>query len=124
LHEDAKSDLRKLCVDDPKNGGRVLAFIQQLQADPFLIDKLTTHDFGPEAGFRANIKKILSFWNKGKDLWRLKISDVDKPYRIIYAYIPKSREIYILGVVHRSFDYDHNHPATQRILAAYDEISS
>jgi mRNA-degrading endonuclease RelE of RelBE toxin-antitoxin system len=122
LHEDAKADLRDLVAKDRKTGTRILAFIEQLGKDPNLRDRLTTHDFGPVPGFAANVKKYLFFWNKGIDLWRLKISDLKEQYRIIYAYNRKHGEIHILGIAHRSVSYDINNPIVQRIQLTYREV--
>ena len=64
-------------------------------------------------------------WRKGRDLWRLKMWDLEKKglrYRIIHAFIPSKQHYHVLAIAPREFDYDADHPISQRILHAYQAL--
>jgi len=129
IHDDAKDDLRQIQTIDAVSANRIAVILQQIKADPDLLDRLLEHDFGPEGGAPFNVQKYLTFWRKGLDVWRLKIWDDPKrllPYRVIYAYDygHNGNNFYVLGVVDRDFDYDGNHPTVKRIIATYRNLTS
>lgn len=63
--------------------------------------------------------------SKGRDLWRLKVWDLEDKglrYRIVYAFMPRDRHYHVLAIAPREFDYDDNHLLSQRIFRAYQEL--
>lgn len=127
IHPHAANDLRDLMNKDRAGAGRILALLEQIKSDQRLLDKLTDHDFKADY---FHVSRYQAFYRKGINLWRLKIWDLgDKvlPYRVIYAFEPVSAvnrtpKYHVLGVVPRGFNYDTEHPLTQRIVADYDAL--
>lgn len=112
-------------ASDQRTAARIVALLEQIKADPGLLDALTEHNFGADQRSGFHVSKWLAFWNAGYDLWRLKVWDLSGrliPYRIVYAYEPRIRQYHVLGIVHRDFGYDRNHEITQRIFSAYQDL--
>jgi len=126
LHQSAADDLRRLSVPETAVvAARIVSLIQQLNADPTALGKLLDHGFGKFRTEDIDVSKFLKFWNKGKDLWRLKVWELEDQgfaYRVLYAYVPATHRFHILAVVHRDFNYDSSHPITQRILKDLDDL--
>ena len=126
IHPDARLDLADLRTRSQAAWGRIAALLEQLKADPRLLDALTDHDYGAARTQPFTVSRIESQWHTGKDLWRLKIWDLEAqalPYRIIYAYEIRRQRYHVLGVIHRrGYNYETGHPFTQRILRAYDDV--
>lgn len=126
IHPDAKGDLEDLWKVATTAASRVVALLEQIKADPRLLDALTEQDFGAAGDEPFTVSRIQSQWHAGKDLWRLKVWDLEDrrlPYRVIYAYEIRRQRYHVLGVILRSqFNYEPKHPFTQRILRAYDDV--
>lgn len=121
VHEDAEADLEALWNQEPQTAASVLALLEQLEGDPDLLDRLTQHDYGACGTADFHVSKWFAQWNKGRDLWRLKIWDLEDRrlhYRVVYAFVPKKNHYHILAIAPREFNYDHRHHLTQRILDA------
>ncbi|WP_176969757.1 type II toxin-antitoxin system RelE/ParE family toxin [Nitrosomonas sp. Nm33] len=126
---EAQNDLKALLQESNKSrqcATRILTVLQELEENQKLLGYLLDHGFKNKD---FNVSRVVSIW-RYRDVWRLKIFGWDfssnkentLPYRVIYAYDWKSLTFIILAVVHRSFNYDANHPITQRIIKAYDEL--
>ncbi|MFB1488915.1 MULTISPECIES: hypothetical protein [unclassified Thiocapsa] len=90
-----------------------------------LLDRLTQHDYGAHRSADFHVSKWFEQWNKGRDLWRLKVWDLEDKglrYRVVYAFAPKQHHYHVLAIAPRKFDYDSSHPFSQRILRAYQEL--
>lgn len=125
IHDDAKADLLEILRADPVAGGRIAAVLEEFESDPGLLEILTDHDHCAYESADVHISKWLEQWNKGRDLWRMKIWALEhrnQRYRIIYAYVIRTRRYYVLAVANRDFDYDDDHPISRRILAAYEDL--
>lgn len=125
VHDDANDDLEALWDTEPKAAARIAALLAELKGDPDLLDRLTQNFYGTPGRSKFNVRKWEEHWNKGKDLWRLKIWDLEDKglkYRIIYAFIPITKHHYILAIAPRDFDYETSHPISQRLLRAYEEL--
>lgn len=112
-------------VSDSKAAGRLAALLQQAKHDPRIIDSLLDHDFGADHTATYHVSKWFEFWKVGYNIWRLKVWEIPKgslPYRIVYAYEPKSLQYHVLAIVHRSFNYQPGHEITKRILKAYADL--
>lgn len=130
-HSDAQRDINELWTTAPTAAARILVLIEQLKADPRLLDALTIHNFGADKTEVFSVSKVVSQWSgtsgsDGKDLWRLKLWDLERqklPYRVIYAYEIRRLRYHVLGVIYRKdYDYEPEHPFTKRILRAYDDV--
>ncbi len=118
-------DLEDLSATDPKVAARLHQLLEAVQADRNLLDLLTVHDFGADQREIFHVSRWQEYWRDDKDLWRLKLWELEHqghPYRIIYALKRGTGNYFVLGILHRDFNYDPNHPATQRILRAYGDL--
>ena len=125
IHPDAEEDLNTLLRDEPKAAYRIAALLQELEADQGLLDRLTQHKYGTNHEADFEVSKWFAFWNSGKDIWLVKIWDLESeglPYRVIYSYSPGLQIYTVLGITHRSFNYEKNHPITIRINLAYESL--
>lgn len=125
FHNNAIHDLHVIRAKDMQIAARILTLLQEIQQDQYLLDSLTIHNFGSTKEEQFHISKWFELWNRGYDLWRLKIWDLDATgirYRVIYAYLRGRKNYYVLGIVPRDFDYDIHHPTTKRIIAAYQDL--
>jgi hypothetical protein len=127
MSDEATADLERIAETDPDTADDIFAWLEWIQDDEARVRRLHEDRYGEQRpkndsdpGF--SIRKWVETW-KGRDplaLWRLKLWDLEQDgirYRIIYAYQIESRCFWVLGVVHRDFNYDFNHPTTKRILA-------
>jgi hypothetical protein len=130
IHIDAKNDLLEMSRLNAKErtyAARIATLLQEVKDTPELLRELATHDFSTDD---IEVGKYLQFWNNGVDLWKIKMFDFDSlhnkwnsiPYRVLYAYDMECHTFRVLGVVHRSFNYDANHELTKRILSTYDSL--
>jgi len=125
VHDDAERDLEKLWDEAPETAARIGVLLQELEGNQDLLDRLTQHDFGNYRTAEFHVSKWLNQWNKGRDLWRLKVWDLEDKglqYRIVYAFVPGKSQYHVLGIVSRDFDYDSSHPLSRRIIAAYQNL--
>jgi len=125
VHVDAETDLEKLWVVAPKAAARISVLLEELEGNQDLLDRLTQHDFGNFRSADFHVSKWLNQWNKGRDLWRLKVWDLEDKglkYRVVYAYVPGKSQYHVLGIVSREFDYDPRHELSRRIIAAYENL--
>lgn len=125
VHDDAMADLETLWETEPQVAGRILALLEQLEGDPDLLDRLTQHDYGAYHSADFHVSKWHEQWRKGRDLWRLKVWDLEESglrYRVIYAFEPGKLHYHVLAIVPREFNYDANHPISRRILHAYEAL--
>lgn len=127
IHTHAIQDLKKLAQTDPDGAGYILGLLQQIKADPRLLDALTTHDFECD---QFEVGKWEAFYRRGYNLWRLKMWDEDfqlLPHRIIYAFLPvsaiNSRPGYVvLAVAPRGWNYKEEDFLTKRIIDDYHNL--
>lgn len=125
VHDDAKADLLHLRGSEPQAAGRILALLEQLEGDSDLLDRLTQHDYRAHGSANFHVSKWHEQWRKGRNLWRLKVLDLEKKairHRIVYAFEPQKQHYHVLAIAPREFDYDENHPISQRIVCAYEAL--
>ena len=125
VHDDAVADLEALWESEPRAAARIVALLEELDGNKDLLDRLTQHHYGVRSRADFNVSKWLEHWNRGRDLWRLKIWDLEDKglkYRIIYAFIPRTQCHHILAIAPRDFNYETSHPISQRILYAYENL--
>lgn len=119
IHQSAAQDLRDLRVVNPGAAAAVTVALEQIQADPKAIDKLTTFGNSTVGVARLNIKRWETVRGQG-NLWRFRVLDTPATvYRVVYGYHWQTRQICVLAVAHKEkFDYDDlNSDLARRILA-------
>ena len=125
IHDDAAADLEALYRTNSVAVARIVALLQEIQDSQDYLDRLTQHDFGSYASESFHVSKWHEQWRQGRDLWRLKIWDLEDKgiqYRIVYALARGKQHYHVLGIVPRSFNYDSDSEITNRILKAYDDL--
>lgn len=125
VHEDAIADIEALCDVDLEAGAAIAAWLEQAEVDQWLLESLTIRDFGADESEDFHVDKWIAQHRAGRNLWRVKIWKLEKRklnYRIIYALDSRQTKYYVLGVLHRKFDYDPAHERSKRLLAAYDDL--
>lgn len=119
VHLNAKADIERLVARDRKAAAAVLVALEQVAADPGVIDKLTTSGNNAVGDNRLNVKR----WERMRsvdNLWRFRILDTPATaYRVVYGYHWQTRQLCVLAVIHKEeFDYDDlESDFAQRILA-------
>ena len=119
VHAHAAADIEALWHANPPAAASVVATLEQLGADPRLIDKLTTHGNNQIGAQEINVKRWQRIRAKQGDLWRFRALNTSATsYRVIYGYQIQTRQICVLGVVHKDeFDYDNpSNLLAQRIV--------
>lgn len=108
VHDHAKADLDQLWQTDPLAAAAVMAALEQMQADPRLIDKLTRHGNNDFGAVRLNVKRWQAVRPRAGDLWRFRVLDTPATsYRVVYGYHYQTRQICVLAVVYKTdFNYD------------------
>lgn len=125
VHDDAKADLEQLWASEPAAAARIAVLLQELADDQDLLDRLTQHDYGSSQTAQFHVSRWQEHWRKGKDLWRLKVWDLEDKglrYRVVYNFVPGKRQYHILAIAPRTFNYDARHPITQRLLRALADL--
>lgn len=125
MHPDAESDLERLWRLDRCAAVRIISLLEEIEGDEDLLDQLSVDHFLREAPRQFDVVQWIELWKSGRNVFRLKAWDaniVQLPYRVLYAFIPQPDEYHILGVIHRDWDYQIDHPFSQRIIKAYDEL--
>ncbi len=128
--DDATGDLEQLIETNRSAALRIIALLEDLQDNQDLMDRLTQDGYGgtpwtPIRGAVVSIKKWVSAQKLGMNLWRMRDFELSKrgqEYRVIYAFNPSTSQYYVLAVVERAFNYDEQHPVTQRIFSACRQL--
>ena len=130
-HLHAKEDIVRIRAEDRRASTTILALLKLIEADPAVIDKLTTYGDNSFGNLNVNVKP----WEapgKANNLWRLRAFDATATsYRIVYGYQYKRhpRRIYILAVVKKGdcpedFNYDTTSETGKRILSDWRDIQA
>lgn len=129
LQRNAEDDIRKLRAINMPAAAAVMVALEQIEADPKAIDKLTTHGDDPEVGKNDPVRLGIKRWETAKRhsvlLWRFRIFDTPATvYRVVYGYHWQTKQICILAVVHKEeFDYDNlDSDIAKRILGDWRAI--
>jgi len=125
VHDDAGGDLEQLWQNAPIAAARIAVLLEELEGNQDLLDRLTQHDFGAHQSADIHVSKWHEQWRKGKDLWRLKVWDLEDKslrYRIVYAFVPGKKHYHVLAIAPRTFNYEPAHKLTKRILKAYEAL--
>ncbi|TPQ24918.1 hypothetical protein C2U68_17220 [Methylomonas koyamae] len=121
LHNDASQDIRSLLKENKAHALKLVAFINQLKADPSLQAHLLDHGFGADRNGTISISKWITMRKTANiPAWRMRAWSLEKQglnYRIIYVYSWLDKNYYIMAVIKREdIDYDDpTHPIQLRI---------
>ena len=123
VHLHAKEDLERLWLNSRGAAAKVVAVLQEMQADLDLVDKLTQHGDNLVGAALLNVKR----WQKAKpvgSLWRFRIlNSPATSHRVVYGYHYQTRQLCVLAVVHKDeFDYELNSDLSRRILADWSAL--
>lgn len=124
VHKHAREDLEQLWCDNPKAAASVVVILEQLEADPRIIHKLTTHGDNFIGKNLVNVKS----WQKVRgiaNLWRFRILETPATgYRVIYGYHWQTSQLCVFAVVDkRTYDYDNLESSiNKRILADWRDL--
>jgi mRNA-degrading endonuclease RelE of RelBE toxin-antitoxin system len=124
VHENAQRDLAQLLHIDKKAVAAVLTTLEQVKADPQVLDKLTTHGVNHLGSARVNVKPWRAMQSKA-NLWRIRILDTPATcYRVVYGYHWQTKQICVFAVVHKEkFDYDDlNSDLSRRIQEDWESL--
>jgi hypothetical protein len=125
LHRAAQADLEDIWESEPEIAAGIYAVLQEAKANQSVLDTFTSHDFGAHGTDRYHVSLWAAQQNKGRNLWRLKIWELEKHairYRVVYAFDPRIHRYFVLGIFNRDFNYDEADARTQRVLQAYDRL--
>ena len=125
IHKHAEEDLDQLWIADPVAAASIDVILEEIQNDQKLLDALTIENFGSSKSEDFHVGKWQHFWQRGKDIWKLKIwalEQTNQRYRVVYAYSVKEHYYQILAVVPRSFNYDPASEISKRIIKDYDDL--
>lgn len=107
VHPHAWEDLKELRATNKPAAAAILVALEQIKADPNVIDKMTTHGNNCVGVAQINVKR----WEKARGMgnfWRFRVLDTPATsYRILYGYQWQTRQLCVLAVVSKeNFDYD------------------
>jgi mRNA-degrading endonuclease RelE of RelBE toxin-antitoxin system len=103
----AKADLTALRQSDPDALATIVAFLQEADADPALIERSASKGDHSIGTHRISVKPWVKARRSNDNLFRYRILDTPATsYRVVYGFDWRARRIGILAVVHREdFDY-------------------
>lgn len=125
LHEDAEADLDLIYEVDEDAAADIEVFLDEARNNQDTLDCLTRKGYVRYEDVPFNVTEWEATKKSKYNLWRLKLLWIESgasKYRIVYAFHPGELRYYVLGILDREFDYDLNHPRSQKILAAYDDL--
>lgn len=128
IHESAESDLDAIATVDADAAAFLLTFLEELEGDQDLLDRLTQHGYHVRASddwaANFNVEVWAAQQQRGRNLWRLKSWELEAgDYRVIYAFQALRRVYVVLGVFHRSgFNYECDSPLGRRIAEDYESL--
>lgn len=124
IHEDAEADLDRLFETDEDGAAAIDAFLEEVAGSQALLDRLTQDHYRTYSPPAFDVQRWQALWRQCA-LWRARLYDAPgtaAQHRIIYAFHPGERCIYVLGVVSRDFNYEPSHPFSKRIIRVYKDL--
>lgn len=110
VHDHAEEDLDRIAGSDPEALATILATLEQLEADPDMINKLTTFGNVDVGSDRVNIDRWIEASKRARrgDVWRFRVLDTPATnFRVVYGYHWQTRQVCVLAVVRKEkLNYD------------------
>lgn len=125
VHAAAVGDLDQLYLVDEEAAADIEAFLEEAKLNQKTLDSLTINGYVCEEEPPFNVVELVELKRQKYILWRVRLLSLEsnaRDYRIVYAFNPTEMRYYVLGIIHRNFNYDANHEFTKRIVAAYDQL--
>lgn len=127
VHEDAAHDIEEIYSVNEDAAADIEVFLEEAKLNQKTLDSLTINKYVTDEAlpYPYDVKELIELKKKKLNIWRVRLlllNSAARNYRIIYAFNPPEMRYYVLGVVHRNFDYDINHEITKRIITAYDNL--
>lgn len=125
VHQHALDDLERIWLNVPDVAADIEVFLEALKDNQNLLDRLSANKYFQTDNPSFSVEVWSSQRAQKRNLWRIKrlhVGTALAQYRVIYAFHPQQFRYYVLGIVHRDFNYDQNHPIAKRIIAAYDAL--
>lgn len=127
IHEDAELDLDALYDEDEDGAAAIDVFLDEAASSQDILDRFTVdgyRSYALDSEHDFEVKRWKELWSR-LGLLRLRLFGVPGSagsHRIIYAFHSIERRYYILGIVPREFNYESDHPLSQRIIRAYRDL--
>lgn len=128
VHEDLEQDLDLLYEADPDCANDIAVLLEEISTSELWAKNLDRFSDGKEQmelfPVKHDTSPIWQFFNRGKNLYRLKFLDIEciEPQRVLFAFKPDTLTFHFLAVMPRSVNYSQNHPLIQRVLNRYDDL--
>lgn len=125
ITDPAKDDLDRLYDEDEDAAAEIETALDEIANDQQLLERLTEKKFKSIGTPEFDVDYFEEVWQKGLNLLRLKFWDWEGsvvPYRVLYAYAPRTDTYFVLAVVERNHAYDTKHPTVLRVLSQYDAL--
>jgi hypothetical protein len=112
----------------------IQVLVDELEVDQYSLEGLTVQDW-TDTQYRYNVGWLERFHQKGQQLWRLRLLELDEDelrnaglnprtnwsgYRIIYGVKFTTKNIWLLAVMARNVNYDERHPIIRRAQHEFD----
>lgn len=125
LHGDAEADLDCIFEENEDVCAEIEVFLEEAKANQSTLDSLTRKGYVQYGDISFDVTEWEATKRQKYNLWRLKllwVGNETAKYRVVYAFHPGEFRYYVLGILHRDFDYDLKHPRSKKIFAAYDAL--
>jgi mRNA-degrading endonuclease RelE of RelBE toxin-antitoxin system len=125
ISDHAKDDLDRLYEVDEDSAAEIEVALDEIANDRRLLDRLTEKHFKSLDKPEFSVDRFEELWQKGYNLLRLKFWDWQGslvPYRVLYAYDPRSETFHVLAVVKRNHAYNTKHPVVARVVEQYNSL--
>lgn len=122
---DAEADLDRLFDEQEEAAASIAVFLDEAKSNQSTLENLSRNGFIQFDDPKFDVKEWVEQKKSKRNLWRLRLWTVKSAssYRVVYAFHPVQMRYYVLGIVHRDFDYAAGHATTHRILDAYDALA-
>lgn len=125
FHPEAVAELKALKTTDPVAWARLVTVFAEWKADHGLLDRLSQHGYGADQRAAFDVSRWIALWNEGLNVWRVKLWSLERQglqYRVIYVFQPVEQRYYVCAIAPRGWNYDEQHPISQRVRALAREL--
>ena len=126
VSKSAERDLRQLWRDDPDAAAAVVVVLEEIEADPQFIYKLTTYgevEFGEDT---ISVKPWIKAQRTRRGLWRFRVLNTPATsYRVVYGFHYQMQQVWVLAIAHKDdLNYDElNSNLAKRVFTDWYNIT-